>query len=133
MYEGLMGAIAVLLVLVIFWIAPGIQAQDELVVACLDAPLGEFGSWQDVVGENIWIGYENGGFDVPSDLYFLPDVVFDTSNGLRYLWVVASDSTPDYIYVLPFNSMEPYSDANGDHYGVHPCGAFRVTGIPEGE
>jgi len=107
-----------------------IQTQKELVVACLDAPLHEFGLWQDVMGESIWVGYENGGFDLPDKRYFLSDVLFKTSKGERYMWIVASHSIPDTIYVFPFKSMEPYADANGDHYGVHPCGAYRVTDYP---
>ena len=106
------------------------RKQKELVVACLDAPLHEFGLWQDVMGESIWVGYENGGFDLPDKRYFLSDVLFKTSKGERYMWIVASHSIPDTIYVFPFKSMEPYADANGDHYGVHPCGAYRVTDYP---
>ena len=121
---------SVFIVLVLLRIVRGIKVQGELVIACLDVPLTEFGNWQHVKGKSIWIGYDKGGFDIPDDWYFLPDVVFDTSKGKRYLWVIAAPSTPGDIYVFPFKSMEPYADANGEHYGVHPCGAYRVTDYP---
>ena len=114
---------------------PGILAQDDLiddlisVVACLDAPASEFGDWQDVEGYDIWVGYPVG-FDIPTDWYWLPDEYFFTSKGERYMWIVASHSIPGTIYVFPFKSMEPYADANSNHYGVHPCGAYRVTDYP---
>ena len=125
MSNTLMFLVSIFIAIVLLCIAPGIEAQDELVVACLDAPLTEFGDWQYIEGTNISIDYMNGDF--PSDWYFLPDVVFETSNGLRYLWVVAAPSMPGDIYVFPFKSMELSADAH-----IHPCDVYHVTDYPIG-
>jgi len=125
MRKALMIFISFFIAIVLLCIAPGIEAQDELVVACLDAPLDDFGDWQNIIGYDISIDYMNGDF--PSDWHFLPDVVFETSNGLRYLWVVAAPSTPGDIYVFPFRSMELSADAH-----IHPCDVYHVTDYPIG-
>jgi hypothetical protein len=85
-------------------------------------------AWQelgDLEGDDIWLGYNGGGFDVPDDAYGMwrietheiPDVM---------VWVFYSPSTDEF-YWFPFPTSEPSADGNGNHYGVHPCGAYRVS------
>ncbi len=129
-----MGKIILLIPIIMLWAVLGVQAQGELVpvVECLGAPAHEFDNWQNVRGVSIWPGYENDGYKIPSDWYFLPDEIFYTSVGTRYMWIVGIRSMQGTIYVFSFISMEPYADANGEHYGVHPCGIYQVTAYPIG-
>jgi hypothetical protein len=49
------------------------------------------------------------------------------------VWIVYYPEYPDYVYYLPFNDITPYADSNGNHYGVHPCGAFRIAVNGDGD
>lgn len=91
-------------------------------------PPEDIPSWQGILGQSVWVGYEQGGFDIPDDTadYFTIYAVGEAGNEVQ-IWVWEAPSTPDWLYVLPFNNTTPYSDANGEHFGVHPCGAFRVN------
>jgi len=88
-------------------------------------------AWQrlrETEGRSIWIGYENGGFDVPDDLRMAAQVRGRGERGEIMVWIYQSPSTPEYSYWFVFASIVPFADGDGDHYGVHPCGAFRVEG-----
>ncbi len=78
-------------------------------------------------GDSFWIGYDNGGFAAP---YFdsepaLTLTLYTADGGERWLDVTVADGV---YYVLPYATTEPYTDANGEHYGTHPCAAFTITG-----
>lgn len=102
-------------VLVLLLAVPVSTFADNSVISCLGV---DDENWNRVVGENIWVGYENGGFDMPRS-YIYGVVQFD--NGTE-LWVYYSRETPEYYYVMPFRNLKPH----GDPYGVHPCGAFSI-------
>ena len=107
------------------------------VIACLGISEFEFEDWHGVLGDSIWLGYpEPGetpewgtkhGFAVPEDAVMIRRYTWDTSVGERYVWVFYSSSTPDLYYVFPFKTMEEFADSNGNHMGVHPCGAFSTS------
>jgi hypothetical protein len=114
-----------------------VTSTPQPVIECLGIPEAEAGGWQNIQGQDIWLGYPTTGetpqwgtqhgFAWPSDVQSHQLTTLSTSVGERYVLVVSSQTTPDTYYVLPFISMEPYADANGNYYGAHPCGAFSVT------
>lgn len=79
-------------------------------------------------GPSFWVGYENGGFAWVNDVMPLLTLTFIAEDGSeRWLDIFWSEQTPDTYYVLPFANVVPYADANGDHYGTHPCAAILMT------
>lgn len=79
-------------------------------------------------GDSFWVGYDNGGFDWPGDVQPVLTLTFEMQDGeSRWLDVFWSEATPDVYYALPFVTVEPYADAQGEHYGTHPCAAIRLT------
>ena len=77
---------------------------------------------------SFWLGYDAGGFAMPADATDALRLTLYTEDG-RELWfdVLWSEATPDTYYALPFAVTEAYADANGEHYGTHPCAAFTLT------
>lgn len=104
------------------------NTNEELmsVIKCLGISSHEYKEWHNVLGHNIWLGYEQGGFAWPEDVKLMKWLRWGTSVGTRHIWIVFSMSTPDMYYILPFVSMEISTDSEGKHRGVHPCGAFAV-------
>jgi hypothetical protein len=79
---------------------------------------------------SFWVGYENGGFAWVNDVMPLLTLTFIAEDGSeRWLDIFWSEQTPDTYYVLPFANVVPYADANGDHYGTHPCAAILMTAL----
>ena len=77
---------------------------------------------------SFWIGYENGGFAWTNDVAPLLTLTFTMADGAeRWFDVFWSEQTPDAYYALPFANPTPYADANGEHYGTHPCAAILMT------
>lgn len=75
-------------------------------------------------GETIpWLGYENGGWDLPADLKRVS--VIDFAEG--GLWLYTSKSVPDSRWYWLFFDYEATADANGNHYGQHNFCAVVVT------
>jgi hypothetical protein len=75
---------------------------------------------------DVWVGYDNGGFDVSGDAYRLWTIQAYAGNNPIMVWINYSRSANEF-YWFPFANIVPYADTNGDHYGPHPCGAFRVS------
>ena len=76
---------------------------------------------------SFWVGYERGGF---APAYFesepaLTLTLYTVGGGER--WVDITEAGGVY-YVLPFANTVAYADANGEHYGTHPCAAILMTG-----
>ena len=95
---------------------------------------------------NIWVGYENGGFDLPADA--APEYTLRFTAALNVLdwpliyqgqaynrlelpndqievWFLYSQSTGEG-YVFPFISLTPTSTPSGEHEGSHLWGAYAV-------
>jgi hypothetical protein len=94
--------------------------------------------WQDVAdeqwqalsvlpGDSVWIGYDAGGWGIPADIQGAWLITQKPRKGGMEVWIWHSEATGDY-YLFPFVSMERFADKNGEHYGVHPCGGWRVDG-----
>lgn len=74
---------------------------------------------------SFWIGYDNGGFDLPPDAHLLFWIRDDTNNaGVAF---IGSRLTPDVLYLMVFDNLGVFADTNDEHYGIHPCAAVRVT------
>ncbi len=77
---------------------------------------------------SFWVGYENGGFAWPDDVQPALTLTFTLADGgERWVDVYWSPQTPDVYYMLPFADPTPRADANGEHYGTHPCAAILMT------
>lgn len=97
-------------------------------------------------GRNIWIGYANGGYDMPEDSRLRYRIVFEVArnvlpgpllyNGTIYnelvmendeiqVWFWSSESTNEY-YVFPFRSMTSTCVPSGEHCGEHLTGAYAI-------
>jgi len=78
---------------------------------------------------SFWVGYANGGFAWTSDVMPELTLTFEMADGSeRWFDVFWSEQTPDAYYALPFADPTPQADANGEHYGTHPCAAIVMTG-----
>lgn len=78
---------------------------------------------------SFWVGYENGGFAWVNDVMPELTLTFTMADGSeRWFDVFWSEEAPDEYYALPFANPTPYADANGEHYGTHPCAAILMTG-----
>ncbi len=77
-----------------------------------------------------FLGYDAGGW---SDSYkYNSDPVLEATLWLadgseRQLAIRWSPDTPTTYYVTPYSTVEPYADANGEHFGTHPCAAFTIS------
>lgn len=77
---------------------------------------------------SFWAGYENGGFAWPDDVRPALALTFTVTDGSeRWLDVFWSAQTPEVYYALPFADPTPRADAEGNHYGTHPCAAVLMT------
>ena len=77
---------------------------------------------------SFWVGYAAGGFAWPDDVMPELTLTFEMADGSeRWFDVFWSEQTPDTYYALPFANPTPYADANGEHYGTHPCAAILMT------
>ncbi len=77
-------------------------------------------------GNSFWLGYERGGF---APAYFesepaLTLTLYTADGGER--WIDVTEHAGVY-YVLAYAQTVAYADANGEHFGVHPCAAFTLT------
>jgi hypothetical protein len=74
-------------------------------------------------GETIpWLGYEQGGWDLPSDLKRVSKIDFAEGG----LWLFTSESVPDKRWYWWFFTYEATTDANGNHNGMHEFCALAV-------
>ena len=108
------------------------------ILACLNNPPAPFlvegiydhGKWlsdptwnalQTLTGRDLWIGYDNGGWETTGDEYRRY-----TLRGDDYeVWVYYSPLREEY-ELFPFADTALFPDANGDHWGMHPCGGWAV-------
>ncbi|MCC6801884.1 MAG: hypothetical protein IT319_03280, partial [Anaerolineae bacterium] len=83
-------------------------------------------SW-DASGD-LWRGYGVAKpFDQPDDTRDRWRLTLFTAEGVeRWIYVAQSDSTPDTLYAYAYQNINPFADANGNHYGYHPCRAFAL-------
>lgn len=94
-----------------YW-PPRTQTFTEDTIAALQA----------LEGVSIWVGYADGGYALPGDTASWFKLYI---NGNRQVWAYASVETGN-AYLFVFDNLTPYADANGQHYGIHPCGMFAV-------
>lgn len=77
---------------------------------------------------SFWVGYANGGFAWTNDVMPELTLTFEAADGSeRWFDVFWSEQTPDAYYALPFANPTPYADANGEHFGTHPCATILMT------
>lgn len=77
--------------------------------------------------QNIWVDTSDYGyFNYPSDVYAAYTFILRTEDSKTKIDVIKSPST-DLAYLLFYDKQEPFSDANGEHYGIHPCRAYSVS------
>jgi hypothetical protein len=121
------------------------QAGDPMPLDCLadatDLALYRWGHYHDPIalqdwqwdelraipGDNKWVGYDNGGWDIPGDLEGQWKIVGEQYGATIEIWLWTNNS--DYYYLFPLANNEPYM-IDGDHWGVHPCGGFEVDKLP---
>lgn len=96
---------------------------------------------------NIWIGYENGGFDMPDDVHedfriefrvsqnYIPGPLMYQGQLLQDLMLVDDElmiwfgysETTGESYVFPFRTLVDTCTPIGEHCGEHLMGAFAVS------
>ena len=82
-----------------------------------------------VDGDDIWIGYERGGWDYPpgfKEMTFTRYWVFGKRDG-EWFWVMLYIGA-EWSYGFTFSNTEVYADNQGRFLGQHPCFAFEVDG-----
>jgi len=80
-----------------------------------------------VTGDSIWVGYENGGWDIPADAQQFARLRGEQNETPVMAWFWESPSQSAFVYVLVFDNTEPFAAPSGEHYGIHPCNGFRVN------
>ena len=146
LYHILTG-LSVLFLVVVLFAASGVQAQEESVedfIACLpdvfDARIKvgdytiawvDFDEWEslhELSGRSLWIGYENGGWDLdePVFVFYTIEAYSIEDYSPIEIWIALGETE---WYWFPFANTELFADANGDHYGMHPCGGFAVDAV----
>lgn len=96
----------------------------------------EIYSWQwnellAIDGDSIWVGYENGGWDVPSDVIGIWKITGTQNDEPIEIWIWRTRVERPYRYfVFPFANTELYADKNGEHFGQHPCGGWEIESAP---
>ena len=76
---------------------------------------------------DVWVGYDNGGWNVPVDIRPLGRLyLWNDDTDRAMIWIYIADSMPGWTYWFVFDNMKPFADRNGNHYGIHPCGVYRV-------
>lgn len=74
-------------------------------------------------GAEIWIGYENGGWDVPYGSSYESYIELYSKSRPKdpyYLWIASHPSTKKQAkYLFLYNSLKQWCDAQGNHCGTH--------------
>ncbi|HEY4760042.1 MAG TPA: hypothetical protein VIH42_05620 [Thermoguttaceae bacterium] len=76
---------------------------------------------QTLSGRDLWLGYENGGWETTGDEYGRYKL---TGNDYE-VWLFYSPTRQEYD-LLPFANTTLFADAKNNHYGLHPCGGWAV-------
>lgn len=107
----------------------GTQKNEHAVKVTPDEAVSRFG---EIPARSIWLGYEDevpegepSGFDHPSDVQDFGTIRLGLGENRQELRFLYSYSTKQ-VFVLPFDSFDLFPDANGDHFGFHPCGAYEI-------
>ena len=78
------------------------------------------------MGNNIWIGYQKGGWDIQGTKTW-ESVIVVQPQGYQ-IWIMRSSAAPQLRYVWGFRTMASNSDPNGNHLGNHDfCAAMSVA------
>lgn len=85
----------------------------------------ELESLETIEGDSIWRGYPEG-FDFPRESTYLVGVLQiavgkppdNTVQQVEFYW---SPDTPDAAYLLAYDTLAVFADANSEHTGQHPC------------
>jgi hypothetical protein len=130
--------IAIIMIAIVLGIA---QAGEPLPLDCLQDATGmvsypggaiDWQSWLGLEGVSVWVGYENGGWDVPADITGIDErtgelrrndyTIYGWQHGEHVqVWIRYSETTGDY-YLFPF------ADTSTEDGAMHPCGGWRVDG-----
>jgi hypothetical protein len=81
----------------------------------------QWNSLQTLTGDDLWLGYDNGGWLTTGDERGRYRLVGDDYE----VWLFFSATRQQYD-ILPFANTTLFADANGDHYGMHPCGGWAI-------
>jgi hypothetical protein len=79
-------------------------------------------AWQELDGRSLWLGYANGGWETTGDERWAGRLIGDDYE----VWLFYSPTRQEYD-LLPFADTRLFADANGEHYGMHPCGGWAVN------
>ncbi|MEO8395523.1 MAG: hypothetical protein ABI700_21190 [Chloroflexota bacterium] len=84
-------------------------------------------SWD--ASNTIWQGYNSARpFNQPNDAQERWKInLYLTDGSERWIQVQASQQVQDVYYVYSFEKIIPFSGADGQHYGYHPCRAFTIS------
>lgn len=83
---------------------------------------------QEIGGDNIWAGYDAGGWEVPDDIRGQWKIVGQMDGEPIEIWMWAGSD--DYYYLFAFDNTKPFAAEDGSHYGIHPCGNGRIAKLP---
>jgi hypothetical protein len=77
---------------------------------------------------DLWRGYQAAKpFEQPDDTRDRWRLTLHRADGSeRWIQIAQSASTPSMLYAYAFQNLTPYADANGNHFGYHPCRAFAL-------
>lgn len=103
----------------------------------LEVLMEQLNDWK---GRDIWLGYPEG-FDFPADAIPAGRLRLHRANfeidlpGLPEQQMIDFSYSPSLneYFVLPFDNMVPFTDENGNYFGVHPCGAYAISSETMGE
>ncbi len=78
---------------------------------------------------SLWRGYDAAKeFAQPDDIFKHWSVTLTQPNGAeQWIYIFDSHQTPDTDYVYVFQTTTEFGDAQGNHYGFHPCTAFATS------
>lgn len=97
--------------------------------------MSQLSTW---LGRDIWLGYTEdlpagapSGFDLPTDVIDYGKIRIrrgtdEDWESRQEIWLLYSESENEF-YIYPFDDMHPFTDEEGLHYGIHPCGAYAIS------
>jgi hypothetical protein len=79
--------------------------------------------------DTIWQGYHSDRpFDQPTDVHKRWSITLIQASGAeQWIYILNSPSTPNTNYVYVFQTVKPFADSRGEHFGYHPCRAFAAA------
>jgi hypothetical protein len=80
--------------------------------------------------DSFWVGYDAGAWAADylnADRVMALTLWMTMPDGAERLLLAEADrDNPETGYVFVFANTARFADANGEHYGMHPCAAVRV-------